>query len=677
MKRILIVGLFLQSLLSFTQENFCKKITAIKNLIQTQHYQPKPIDDSLSVYVFNTVINNFDTPRFILTKDEYNTLSQHRLKIDDYIFEGNCNFIKDFEQILQNGINRKMEMIKAIEKEISSVNVTQTIEFSNKKFEYLKTENEIKALLKKKIIFDILYEIAQTSRNKDSIVLNFAPLQKQYKKQTFEEYYCLGEHKMATPETFSTEIEDLFLKAFSQYFDPHTTYLSQNDRTTFLNGVSEDNATFGLHFAINNNNEFYVAEIIPGSSAFDNDTIETFDKLIKVKTSNGDEVFANCSTFDIIQNYLQSNDFKTLIFSFEKKNGTTYDVELVKRNIKSIQNKCYSYVLDYEGKKLGYLNIPSFYTDENGSNTMTNDVAIELLNLKKDNIQGLIIDLKNNGGGDINEAIKLSGMFIDVGPVAVMTQKNDNNILLRDVNRGSFYKGPMVVLVNGNSASGSEFFANAMQDYKRAILVGSKTFGKATMQQIFALDSTSTVTDYVKITTEKFYRVTGKSNQKTGLLPDVEIPDIFDTFSKKEDKLDNALPNDSIKSKTRFQPLHANFSKIVENSQKRVTTSQYYQIVSNYQNYFNAIFNKNTSEKITLTIDGVFNYVHKHDAVFDSFKNIATTTYVSSITPTSTDLEKLKFDTVLNEISNKRIEQLKRNFDILESAKILVELNTK
>ena len=157
-----------------------------------------------------------------------------------------------------------------------------------------------------------------------------------------------------------------------------------------------------------------------------------------------------------------------------------------------------------------------------------------------------------------------------------MTQKNDNNILLRDVNRGSFYKGPMVVLVNGNSASGSEFFANAMQDYKRAILVGSKTFGKATMQQIFALDSTSTVTDYVKITTEKFYRVTGKSNQKTGLLPDVEIPDIFDTFSKKEDKLDNALPNDSIKSKTRFQPLHANFSKIVENSQKRVTTSQYY-----------------------------------------------------------------------------------------------------
>ncbi|MCO6176201.1 S41 family peptidase [Flavobacterium sp. NRK F10] len=646
-------------------------------MIQTQHYQPKPIDDSLSVYVFNTVINNFDTPRFVLTKSEYDRLSRHRLKIDDYILEGNCNFIKDFEQILQNGISRKIAMIKAIEKEISSVNVTQTIEFSNKKFEYLTTENEIKNLLKKKIIFDILYEIAQTSKNKDSIVLNFAQLQKQYKKQTFEEYYCLGEHKMATPDTFSTEIEDLFLKAFSQYFDPHTTYLSQNDRTTFLNGVSEDNASFGLHFAINNSNEFYVAEIIPGSSAFDSDAIEPFDKLVKVKTMNGDEVFANCSTFDIIQNYLQSQEFKNLLFSFEKKDGTTYEVQLVKKNIKSIQNKCYSYVMDYEGKKLGYLNIPSFYTDENGSNTMTNDVAIELLNLKKDNIQGLIIDLKNNGGGDINEAIKLSGMFIDIGPVAVMTQKNGNNMLLRDVNRGSFYRGPMIVLVNGNSASGSEFFANAMQDYKRALLVGSKTFGKATMQQIFPLDSTSTVTDYVKITTEKFYRVTGKSNQKTGLLPDVEIPDIFDTFSKKEDKLDNALPNDSIENKTRFQPLHTNFSKIAANSQKRVTASQYYQTVTNYQDYFNTIFKKNTSEKITLTIDGVFNYVHKHDAVFDSFKGIASQTYVSTITPTSTDLEKLKFDTVLNEISNKRIEQLKRNFDILESAKILVELNTK
>lgn len=675
MKRILVAYLFLNTLFGFAQENFCKKVTAIQNLIQTQHYQPKPIDDSLSVYVFNTLIEKFDAPRFILTESEFNSLSQHKFKIDDYILEGNCSFIQDFERVLQKGITRKIKMIESIEKELTSINTTQTIEFSNKQMEYLKTETEIKNLLKKKVIFDILYEIAQTSKNKDSIVLNFNALQKQFKKQTFDEYYCLNAYKKATPDTFSTQLEDLFLKAFTQYFDPHTVYLSQNDRTTFLNGVSENNATFGLHFAINNSNEFYVAEIIPGSSAFENSSIEELDKLVKVKSAKENEVFANCSTFDKIQNYLQSNEYQKLNFTFEKKSGNTYEVELVKKNVKSIENKCYSYVLDVEGKKIGYLNIPSFYTDENGNNSMTNDVAIELINLKKDRIEGLILDLKNNGGGDINEAIKLSGMFIDIGPVAIMTQKGAKNVTLKDMNRGSFYVGPMVVLVNGSSASGSEFFANAMQDYNRAIVVGSNTFGKATMQQIFPIDENSSTTDFVKITTEKFYRITGKSNQKIGLKPDVFIPDIFDTFNTREEKLDNALPNDEIAKTLRYQVVHNDFSAIVKNSQEKIDASDYYQTVSNYQKYFKELFEIRKSEKVTLTIDGIFNYVHKHDAVFESLQNITQKVYVSAINPTTAEQEKLKFDTVLDEISNKRVEQLKHSYDLLESAKIVLKLN--
>lgn len=674
MKRILIASLFLQSLWGFTQENFCKKVTAIQNLIQTQHYQPKPIDDSLSVYVFNTLIEKFDAPRFILTESEFNSLSQHKFKIDDYILERNCSFIQDFERVLQKGITRKIKMIESIEKELSSINTTQTIEFSNKKMEYLKTETEIKNLLKKKIIFDILYEIAKTTKNKDSIVLNFNSLQKQYKKQTFDEYYCLSEYKKATPETFATELEDLFFKAFTQYFDPHTVYLSQNDKTTFLNGVSENNATFGLHFAINNSNEFYVTEIIPGSSAFENGSIEELDKLVKVKSAQENEIFANCSTYDKIQNYLQSNEYQKLNFTFEKKSGNTYEVELVKKNVKSIENKCYSYVFDFEGKKIGYLNIPSFYTDENGNNSMTNDVAIELLSLKRDRIEGLILDLKNNGGGDINEAIKLIGMFIDIGPVAIMTQKNAKNVILRDVNRGTFYAGSMVILVNGSSASGSEFFANAMQDYKRAVIVGSKTFGKATMQQIFPIDASSPTTDFVKITTEKFYRVTGKSNQNSGLQPDVIIPDLFDTFNTREEKLDNALPNDEITSNLRYQTLITNFKSAVNNSQNRVNNSEYFKTVNNYQTYFKDLFEVKKTEKITLTIDGVFKYVHQHDSAFDSLQNITQKVYISAITPTTTDQEKLKFDAVLTEISNKRIEQLKHDYDLMESAKIVTEL---
>jgi carboxyl-terminal processing protease len=205
--------------------------------------------------------------------------------------------------------------------------------------------------------------------------------------------------------------------------------------------------------------------------------------------------------------------------------------------------------------------LPGFYTEwENeGGSSCANDVAKEIVKLKKENIHGLILDLRFNGGGSLGEALDLAGIFIEEGPLCLMKQKDGKIVTLKDPNRGIIYDGPLLLLVNGQSASASELVAAALQDYNRAIIAGSATFGKATAQQVFPLQSgTSVITKekgYAKITMQKLYRVTGKAAQRNGVIPDVPIPDIFDKLAYREKDMPHSLIDDTVKRNSFYKPL--------------------------------------------------------------------------------------------------------------------------
>ena len=254
-----------------------------------------------------------------------------------------------------------------------------------------------------------------------------------------------------------------------------------------------------------------------------------------------------------------------LVLKFRKKDGTTRIVLLRKEKIENEENIVKGFVLKGE-KKIGYILLPAFYTEwenESGS-SCANDVAKEIVKLKKENIDGLILDVRYNGGGSLGEAMEMIGIFVDEGPLMGQKQKAEKVIYLKDPNRGTIYNGPMALMVNGQSASASEILAASLQDYNRALIVGSNTYGKATMQQMMLLDTMTNrptqignAKDIVKITTGKLYRLSGETAQMNGVSPDIVLPDAFDGLDYREKFSSFALPADKVAKNAYYKPLAA------------------------------------------------------------------------------------------------------------------------
>jgi carboxyl-terminal processing protease len=234
-------------------------------------------------------------------------------------------------------------------------------------------------------------------------------------------------------------------------------------------------------------------------------------------------------------------------------------------------------------KKIGYIPLPSFYFDTgNVSGGAAGDVAKAIIKLNKENIEGLILDLRFNGGGSIEEARELAGIFIDFGPVVMYKQADQTVSVLKDMTRGTVYNGPVIIMVNGFSASASELLAASLQDHKRAMIVGGRTYGKGTGQRIYPLTGSST--DFAKVTLLKIYRINGKTYQHKGVIPDVTLPDVTQSLGDREADFAYALSSDSVTKKAYYTPLTMKaLTPLAEKSMARVQQSQSFKSVDQMQ----------------------------------------------------------------------------------------------
>lgn len=660
-------------LFSFGQSetNPCESISRINTLIQQSHYRPKPVDDSLSVYVFDDFLKKLDEDNRLFTQKEINILNKHRLQIDDYIRNGNCDFLDEFYKSYTSVVQRYSSIIEAIKKEPFVLSSKETIQFSKKAFPYVKDEAELKNLYKKRMLFQILRDISEVSKNKDSLVANFDKLSKISKDKIFENFSCKAYSFQLTKEEFNSK----FFSSVCSYFDPHTDYFSENDKSSFLSGVSADNLTFGIMVSMNDKDEMVVEQVIPGSSAYYSEKIDDGDQVLKIKYRD-EEYNIACSSPQKIETIFTSGDYKTAEFTLKKKSGELYSVKLTKKVMKDYENNVYSYILQKDNKKIGYIRIPSFYAKfENGKTNMSDDVTREIYKLQEDKIEGLIIDLQNNGGGSMDEAIKLTGAFIDVGPVAVMNNKKGQTQTLKDPNRGLVYTGPLVVLINGFSASASEFFTNAMQDYNRAIVVGAQSYGKASMQRIFPLKMESMPHEFVKLTIEEFYRITGKTNQTVGITPDVLIPMLFENQMPKESDNKTALKNDTIEGASRFTPFSNPLkSQVIENSKKRLSNNKDAKSIADMNVKIDALY-EGTLTPIPLDFNSVFVEVNKMNSVWKDIKNLSEKEYPIKVERNTVDIEYQEFDDYLKSSNTEKIKALKSNFAATEAVNIINDLN--
>ena len=669
-KIILFLLLFLtKDAIAQSEKEACVTLSKINNLIKEFHYKPKPVNDSLSGYVFNTFLKTLDDRNILFIESDINTLKKDKYKLDDYINSSNCDFLNDFYSTYKKAVDRYVATINIIKKEPFALSSQEIIRFYNKNTPYLKNEIEFKKVNKKRILFDILKEITQVSKNKDSLVKVFSAVSETYKQKVFDDYLCNASAYTISQEDFNTK----FFNDFCTYFDPHTQYFTTNEKTEFLSSLSSDNYTYGITFSIKQKNDISVVEIVPGSSAYFSEKIAHDDQLLKIK-SKENEYVVNCNNFEKIEKTLNANDVKTCSFTFRKKGGEVYTVKLTKQIMKDYQNSVFSYILERDNQKTGYIKIPSFYAiSENGKTNVSDDVNKEIFKLKEDKISGLIIDLENNGGGSMEEAIKLCGLFINTLYLGQGVDRSNNTEIIGNQKSKTIYTGPIVILINGFSASASEFFTNAMQDYNLAVVVGTKSLGKATFQQILPLENEKD--KFVKVTMGKFYRITGKSNQYNGIKPDIEIPNFFDDQMPKENSYKTAFKNDKVEGivdTSNFPRNEKQKQTVLTYTQKSKTNSEFQKILA-LKTKFNQFYT-NPFPAVMLQFDTVYNQLtdlNKRWNEIDDFNKIE---YSFGISNTSYDSRNIKIDANLESVNKTQMKDLKTKFRIFEAIKIMGDL---
>lgn len=673
MKKICLLFLLTSaSLFSQNSAETCGILNKINALIQTEHIRPKPVNDSLSTFVFDNLINELDPSRNILFKSEYDELSKkYRLNLDDLILSNDCSFLADITSKYKNGLIRTKEVLEKIQAGKIDYDKKDTIRFYKKSFPFYLKKEDLERVWLKKIRYQILDEIAETSENLDSIKSNLTSIEATISKQILSNEICRINTLL---ETKINQQENLY-NYFCTYFDPHTAYFSDDSKSSFVASLSKEHLSLGMTVNLNEKNEIIVEEVDPNGPAYQTGLIKKGDQIVSI--SNQKETLkVSCASLESISTMILSEANKNITLTLKRNSGKSFEVYIEKQVMKDEENSVYSFIIGKDSK-IGYIKIPSFYADLDGNSRKgcADDVAREVMKLERDNIKGLVVDLINNGGGSMEEAIKLAGMFIDYGPISIVVDNKQERSVINDPYKGLIYKGPIVVLVNSNTASASEFFSSIMQDYNRALLIGSTTLGKATMQTILSLDENKN-TDFLKITINKFYRVTGKSHQYVGVRPDVVLPEFYEDVFQKESDFPTAIKNDSIEP-LKFKPyLKRNLiNTLAINSMERLSDNYYFNDIKKINQKIDQIVNTPKAE-IPMTLDAVFKQKKEINSLWKEIN-----TFNEDNNPLdvyNSTVNQLLLGVYPNEktINQYQIDSLKTNPYLNEAVNVINEFNT-
>jgi carboxyl-terminal processing protease len=535
---------------------FQQKAMLLKRFMDKNHYQPLQWNDSSSVMLFDKWIKDLDEEKLFFTQKDIAALSVNKNNLDDEMLGKSWIFFDASIILYKKRIQKADSIIQAYLSK--PIDFSKPDNFTWPATTFAASEIELTKRWQQYLKWRILDNIADNITD-DSIALtttlpnNFAKIEIEERQggQKLESSYI--KNKLQTPELFIENRKDDYLNAIAWCYDPHSSYMNLKEKDEFNAAVSAMEYSAGLALDENEKGDKTIGYLQPGGSAWKSGQLHKGDVLLKVKVNGIEKEVANM-TVDELEDILEGNSSGDVEITFKTAAGVVKTTKLLLEKVSDEEEKVKSYVVK-SNKKIGYINLPGFYSREEDYKNLTydgcaNDVSKEIIKLRKDNIEGLILDLRNNGGGSMWEAMQLAGIFIDIGPVASMKDKDGKVSFLKDPNRGTIYDGPLMVLINGQSASASEFLSATLQDYNRALIVGGTTYGKGTAQTVQPLDTNKVdpnkkYEDFVKITEDKFYRVNGTTVQWKGVEPDISLPDFFDDISFKEKANTSALKPDN------------------------------------------------------------------------------------------------------------------------------------
>ena len=547
----------------------------VNTILTRYHYKKFDLNDSLSSVILDRFINSLDNGKNYFLKSDIDLFEKYRNKLDDDIKSGD---ISPFYEIFNIFLSRMVERVNYINTLLDTeFDYTKDEKFlvNRDKAVWQKNEEGMNDLWRKRIKNDAL-GLKLNGKDWEAIQSNL--------KKRYENYSRILD------QYNSEDVFQLAMNSFTEAIDPHTNYLSPITSDNFKIDMSLSLEGIGARLQ-SDDGYTKIVEIIPGGPAFKSEKLHVDDRIVAVAQGDSEEFVdvVGWRITDVVQLIRGPKGTKVrlqIIGAGKTLNSIPKEIALIRDKIKLEDQSAQSSVIDIinggESYKMGVITIPKFYIDfdaeRNGDKnykSTSRDIKNLLVDLEKKNIDGLIIDLRNDGGGSLEEAIKVTGLFIKDGPVVQVRNANGQIMVDKDLDPDIVYSGPMAVLVNRYSASASEIFSGAIQNYGRGLIIGENTYGKGTVQNLIDLNRISSSNKFklgqVKLTIAKFYRIDGSSTQKVGVIPDIVFPSPIDQKDFGESSEPSALPWDKINATDykKFSELNSFIPKLNQLSENR------------------------------------------------------------------------------------------------------------
>ncbi|HDS0920909.1 TPA: carboxy terminal-processing peptidase [Pseudomonas putida] len=517
----------------------------VVELLKRHHYSKPPLDDARSVIIYDSYIKLLDPARSYFTAADIAEFDKWKTQFDDFLKSGNLDPGFTIYKRYLDRVKQRLDFALAeLNKGVDKIDFTtkETLLIDRKDAPWMKGQAELDDLWRKRVKDEVL---RQKIAGKEPKQIQ-ETLTKRYKNQLAR-----------LDQTRAEDIFQAYINTFAQSYDPHTNYLSPDNAENFDINMSLSLEGIGAVLQ-SDNDQVKIVRLVPAGPAAKTKQVAPADKIIGVAQGNKEMVDVVGWRLDEVVKLIRGPKgsvvrLEVIPASNAPSDQTSKIVSITREAVKLEEQAAKKSVLklkqDGRDYKLGIIEIPAFYLDfkayragDPEYKSTTRDVKKLLTELQKEKVDGVVIDLRNNGGGSLQEATELTSLFIEKGPTVLVRNSDGRVDVLEDENPGAFYKGPLALLVNRLSASASEIFAGAMQDYHRALIIGGQTFGKGTVQTIQPLNHGE-----LKLTLAKFYRVSGQSTQHQGVLPDIDYPSIIDTKEIGESALPEAMPWDTIR----------------------------------------------------------------------------------------------------------------------------------
>ena len=683
---VIIFSMILIGSSSFEGENPDKDkllIEVIAYVMQRGHYNPKDIDNSFSEHVFDNFIQGIDGQHRFFLQSDINNLKRFRYEIDDQIKRADISFFNMTYDKLLTRMGQVKEFYSELLNDPFDFSIKDSINLNFEKLPYARTLNGLKELWRKRFKLSTLEYYSDLLEQQDYEIENDSTYQIKSKIELEQEARKKTKENIKSYFEIFDEVErnewfSIYINSITLEFDPHSNYFEPDKKEEFDQNISGKFEGIGARLQ-KKDQVVEIVEVIVGGPVWKAKALEVVYVILKVAQKDEDAVEIGPMRLSDAVKLIKGPKGTQVYLTVKRVSGVIEEVIINRDVVELEESYAKSSVIQKNEKKYGFIQLPKFYIDfkDQNSRNAASDVKKELLALKKRDVSGIILDLRNNGGGSLRTVVDITGFFIDKGPVVQVKTTGGAKDVLSDEDPTIVWDGSLVVMVNQFSASASEILAAALQDYKRAIILGSKqTFGKGTVQNVIDLNriiSGGTHGDLgaVKVTTDKFYRINGGSTQLEGVRSDIVLKNQYSYIEVGEKDQESPLTWDKIEPTLYKQwGNQTNFDYALSQSENRLKDNPYIQIIEQQARRIQA---QQDNYIYTLNYDDYITERDINKKIIDKFSVLKD--YKSDLTFEWTLDPGSPVDDSVIERKNRWIEALERDFYISEAVSVLEDLN--